>query len=164
VAEAVIGRLVTQFPEIRVFCGVSDEHDAPAGLKTAAGEARSALANARAAGRSNAPVRFQDSTLRRVLVELLSSDPARASVNELLAPLDRLGHRRARTAVRTLQVYLDERGSLVRAGRALHLHPNAVAYRIKGIRAKLDVDLDDADQRLALQLACRARLLTGPGP
>jgi DNA-binding PucR family transcriptional regulator len=44
------------------------------------------------------------------------------------------------------------------------LHPNAVAYRIKGIRAKLDVDLDDADQRLALQLACRARLLTGPGP
>ncbi|MDX6535187.1 MAG: hypothetical protein QOF68_2931, partial [Gaiellales bacterium] len=124
---------------------------------------RSALATARAAARSNAPVMFQDSTLRRVLVELLSSDPARASVNELLAPLDRLGPRRARTAVRTLQVYLDERGSLVRAGRVLHLHPNAVAYRIKGIRAKLDVDLDDADQRLALQLACRARLLTTAG-
>jgi DNA-binding PucR family transcriptional regulator len=77
----------------------------------------------------------------------------------VLAPLEALGPRRAQTAVRTLQVYLDERGSLKRAGTSLHLHRNAVAYRIRRIAEVLDADLDDAEQRLALQLACRAWLL-----
>jgi DNA-binding PucR family transcriptional regulator len=34
-----------------------------------------------------------------------------------------------------------------------------VANRLRGITELLEVDLDDPDQRLALQLACRARLL-----
>ncbi len=41
----------------------------------------------------------------------------------------------------------------------LHLYRNAVANRIRGITELLDVDFEDPDQRLALQLACRARLL-----
>jgi hypothetical protein len=36
---------------------------------------------------------------------------------------------------------------------------NAVANRLRGITELLDVDLDDPDQRLAPQLARRARLL-----
>jgi hypothetical protein len=34
-----------------------------------------------------------------------------------------------------------------------------VANRIRGITELLDVDFEDSDQRLALQLGCRARLL-----
>jgi DNA-binding PucR family transcriptional regulator len=34
-----------------------------------------------------------------------------------------------------------------------------VAYRLRQITDLLAVDLGDCDQRLALQLACRARLL-----
>jgi DNA-binding PucR family transcriptional regulator len=34
-----------------------------------------------------------------------------------------------------------------------------VANRIRTITELLDIDLEDSDQRLALQLACRARLL-----
>ena len=104
-------------------------------------------------------VAYDATGLRRMLVEWLASDAARESVRELLAPLDALGPVRGHEMVRTLGAYLDERGSLVRAGRTLHLHPNAVAYRIRQIRERTGCDLDDADQRLALQLACRARLL-----
>ena len=66
--------------------------------------------------------------------------------------------------MRTLHAYLDERGSLVRCAERLHLHRNAVGYRMRAIREQLGVDLDDPDQRLALQLACRSRLLDGDGP
>jgi DNA-binding PucR family transcriptional regulator len=48
---------------------------------------------------------------------------------------------------------------MVRTAQKLHLHRNAVTNRLRSITELLDVDLDDPDQRLALQLACRARLL-----
>jgi DNA-binding PucR family transcriptional regulator len=79
----------------------------------------------------------------------------------LLGPLDELGPARSRAAAQTLHAWLDEQGSLVRCAERLHLHRNAVGYRIRQIRERLDVDLDDPDQRLALQLACRSRLLGG---
>ena len=53
----------------------------------------------------------------------------------------------------------DEQGSIVRTAKALHLHRNAAAYRLRRITDLLEVDLEDPDQRLALQLACRARLI-----
>jgi DNA-binding PucR family transcriptional regulator len=61
--------------------------------------------------------------------------------------------------VRTLGAYLDNYGSLTRTAEALHLHRNSVAYRIKRIFELLDADPDEPDERLILQLACRARLL-----
>ena len=64
-----------------------------------------------------------------------------------------------RSAIRTLAAYLDEQGSIVKTADRLHLHRNAVTNRLRTITELLDVDLEDPDQRLALQLACRARLL-----
>jgi sugar diacid utilization regulator len=160
VAEQVLHGVLGGRRTLALVCGVSGEHDGIYGLRAATAEARAALVTVRAEARINVPLSFDASPFRRLLVELLSSQTARSSVHALLAPLDRMGPRRARTAVGTLQVYLDERGSLSRSGERLHLHPNAVAYRIKQIRSQLDSDLDDPDQRLALQIACRARLMT----
>jgi DNA-binding PucR family transcriptional regulator len=97
--------------------------------------------------------------LQPMLLEWYGSDTARQAIRELLTPLDELGGERAETAISTLQAYLDEQGSLIRAAARLQVHRNAVAYRMRRISKLLDVDLHDADQRLALQLACRARLL-----
>jgi sugar diacid utilization regulator len=160
VAAALVGELASRPRASALVCGVSGEHEAILGLRTATYEARAALAAARAESRVNEPLSFEATPVRRLLVELVSSSTAaRHSVEALLAPLDQLGPRRARTAVDTLQVYLDERGSLVAAGRRLHLHPNAVGYRMRRIREQLDLDLEDPEQRLALQLACRARVI-----
>jgi sugar diacid utilization regulator len=158
-ARTLLDRVVHGRRSLSLVCGVSGDHEGLEGLRAAAGEARAAVAAARVEGRRNSPLSFDASPLRRLLAEIASSPAARSSVESLLAPLDRLGPRRARTAIGTLQVYLDERGSLTQAGRRLHLHPNAVAYRIKQIRGQLEVDLADPDQRLALQVACRARLM-----
>jgi len=145
----------------RVTAGIGGPHPGLLGIRSSAAEARGAISSLRATGTVEEIAVFDAAGLRRMLVEWLASDTARRSVDELLEPLDRQPADRARSLVETLQVYLDEQGSLVRAGRALHLHPNAVGYRMRRIRELLQSDLGDPDQRLALQIACRARLALG---
>ncbi|MEU6009599.1 helix-turn-helix domain-containing protein [Streptomyces sp. NPDC047453] len=47
-------------------------------------------------------------------------------------------------------------GELVATGRALGLHRNTVTARLRQVRDRIGVDLDDPGHRLALQMACRA--------
>ncbi len=129
------------------------------GLRASAAEARGALLAARAVGKPAGVAAHDAVGVQRMLMEWYASDTARASVRDQLAPLEKLGPGRAETAIRTLAAYLDEQGSIVKTAQRLHLHRNAVANRLRGITELLDVDFDDPDQRLALQLACRARLL-----
>jgi sugar diacid utilization regulator len=144
---------------LRFRAGVGSPHEGPMGMRASAAEARGALLAARSARRPPGVAAHDVVGVQRMLMEWYSSDTARASVRDQLAPLEKLGPGRAETAIQTLAAYLDEQGSIVKTAQKLHLHRNAVANRLRGITDLLDVDLDDPDQRLALQLACRARLL-----
>jgi sugar diacid utilization regulator len=152
---AIRGRL----PALRLRGGVGTPHEGPMGLRASAAEARIALVAARSAGKPESVATHDATGVQRMLMEWYASDTAQASVRAQLAPLERLGPARGETAIRTLAAYLDQQGSIVRTAGVLHLHRNAVAYRLRRITDLLGVDLDDPDQRLALQLACRARLL-----
>jgi sugar diacid utilization regulator len=158
-AERALLAIGARLPALRFRAGVGAPHEGPMGLRASAAEARGALLASRAA-RKPAGVAAHDAVgVRRMLMEWYASDTARASVRDQLAPLEKLGPARAETAIRTLAAYLDEQGSIVKTAQKLHLHRNAVANRLRGITELLEMDLDDPDQRLALQLACRARLL-----
>ena len=159
VAERVRDVIVASSPGGAPRCGVGAAHPGLGGLRSSDAEARAAL-EAAAPGTVNA---FDPVGIQRMLVEWYATDAARASVADLLQPLDELGGHRAEEAVHTLGTYLDHGGSVVAAARDLHLHRNAVAYRMRRIQTLLDLDLDDPDQRLALHLACRARSLSRPG-
>jgi DNA-binding PucR family transcriptional regulator len=158
-AERALQAIGARFPALRFRAGVGAAHEGPMGLRASAAEARSALAAARAARKPSGVAALDAVGIRRMLLEWYSSDTVRASVHDQLAPLEKLGSGRADTAIRTLATYLDEQGSIIRTAQKLHLHRNAVTNRLRSITELLDVDLDDPDQRLALQLACRARLL-----
>ena len=158
-AERALQAIMARLPALRFRAGVGAAHEGPMGLRASAAEARGALAAARAARRPAGVAAHDAVGIRRMLMEWYASDTVRASVRDQLAPLERLGPARADTAIRTLAAYLDEQGSVVRTAERLHLHRNAVTNRLRSITELLDVDLDDPDQRLALQLACRARLL-----
>src|SRR6266545_1729285 len=158
-AARALQALRERLPALPFRAGVGSAHEGPTGLRASATEARVALFAARAA-RKPAGVAAHDAVgVQRMLMEWYASDTARASVRDQLAPLEKLGQARADTAIRTLAAYLDEQGSIGKTAQRLHLHRNAVANRIRGIIELLDVDFEDPDQRLALQLACRARLL-----
>lgn len=154
------------FPTATFYCGVGAHHHGPPGLRQSATQAATAAAAARGWGRPGTPVHIDAVGLPPLLVEWLGTPGAQESMRRLLAPLlDGGDAARAETAIRTLHVYLDERGSLARAGERLHLHKNAVSYRMRRIREQLpEVDLDDPDRRLELQLACRAWLTRAGRP
>jgi hypothetical protein len=154
-ARLVVERLRSRFPALELRGGIGRAHPGVAGLRASAAEARAAVAGAPLNGVNV----FDDSRIHRMLSEWYASDAVRDSVRELLAPLDALGPVRAARAIKTLRTYLDTGGSLVETGKALHLHRNAVAYRMRRILDALDADLDDPDRRLTLHLACRAREL-----
>ncbi|MHB1594543.1 MAG: PucR family transcriptional regulator [Streptosporangiaceae bacterium] len=158
-ATRALDAIQTRFGALRLRAGVSTPHEGPFGLRAAAAEARGAIIAARAAGKPPGVTAHDATGVQRMLMEWYASDTARASVRVQLAPLERLGPERSETAIRTLAAFLDEQGSTSKTAARLHLHRNAVTYRMRQITALLGVDLDDPDQRLALQLACRARLL-----
>jgi hypothetical protein len=158
-AQDVIRR-VTSRDDTELVCGIGGVYSGVTGLRASAAEAQAAVTAARAAHRTNTPVSFDKAGLRRTLLEWFSTDTAREAVDSILQPLDRLGADKRKSSIETLQAYLDNQGSLVQTGKQLHLHRNAVGYRIKRIFEMLEVEFDDADTRLLLQLACRARSLS----
>ncbi len=167
-AEALVRRFLddalssvtANHPEARVRAGVATPHRGASGLRTSAEEARIAVASARLSDDAVNVATFDSLGLQRMLAEWLVTDTARDTVSDLLAPLDALGVEKSRVAVETLHAYLDERGSLQRAAARLNLHRNAVVYRMAQISETLPNDLTDPNERFALQLACRARLMT----
>jgi hypothetical protein len=160
-AGALLDALRSGLGGPRLHCGLAGPRPGADGLRACAYEALAAMGAARALGRTDAPVPIEAVALPRALIEWLTSDAGRLATQRLLGPLDALGPERCLAAVETLHAWLDEQGSLVRCAERLHLHRNAVGYRIRRIRERLDVDLDDPDQRLALQLAVRSRLASG---
>jgi sugar diacid utilization regulator len=158
-AEQVVRRVLSRAPDVTLLCGVGSTHVGAPGLRTTAAEARAALAAGRAGGHVNAPVAFDEVGLQRTLMEWFASDTAREAVDSLLAPIDELGSEKSQVMLHTLRFYLDSQGSTTKAAEHLHMHRNAVAYRINRIFQLLDVDRHDPETRLMLQLACRARSL-----
>jgi hypothetical protein len=157
--ERTMGPLREALPTTLVHCGVGSAHQGPAGLLSSAAEAKAAVAVARTSGRPWTAVAFDTAGLRRGLIEWYTSDTARDAVATVLAPLVALGGARSERLIRTLHVYLDQQGSLTKTAEVLNLHRNAVSYRVHQIFSLLDVDPESPDDRLLLQLACRAREL-----
>jgi hypothetical protein len=158
-ADHMIQGVLARMPKAVVVCGVGSVHVGPVGLRTSAAEARAALAAGRASQRRNIAVPYDEVGLKRTLMEWYASDTAREAVDSLLAPLDGLTAAKRDASIRTLRSYLDNQGSLTQAAEELHLHRNAVAYRIDKIFERLGADRSDPETRLLLQLACRARSL-----
>jgi DNA-binding PucR family transcriptional regulator len=63
--------------------------------------------------------------------------------------------------MQTLRAYLDSFGDVAAAAQELHVHPNTVRYRIRGIEKLLATSLANPDVRLLLSLGLRATERSG---
>ena len=86
-----------------------------------------------------------------LLTDLLPEHPEFISDKvRALASADEAG-----TYVQTLRAYLDAFGSIPRAAEVLDVHPNTLRYRLRRALEISELDLEDADERIVLELGLR---------
>lgn len=157
--EKVLERTREPFPDIQILCGVGGCHEGLQGLRASQAEAIAAMQTARFREAFNEPVMFDAPGLSRLLVEWYSSSSVRQGIDDLLAPLAKLGPAKQKEYGTTLRLYLENNKSLTRTAQQMFLHRNTIAYRVNRIIELLGVDLDDPNQFLAVYLACYAQSL-----
>lgn len=140
-------------PQWAVVAGVGRVHHGPGGLAATLMEARDAATLARTHDYRPAAEHIDELGVARLLAAWQDSEILRAFAETALAPLRGVD---GGQLLRTLQVYLEAGGSVSITGQVLGLHRNSVTARLHRLRERLGVDLDDPNQRLALQLACRS--------
>jgi hypothetical protein len=140
-------------PHWEVVAGVGRVHHGSTGLVSTLLEARDAATLARTHEHRPAAEHIDELGVARLLAAWQDSEILRAFAETALAPLRGID---GGQLLRTLRVYLEAGGSVSTTSHVLGLHRNTVTARLHRLRERLGIDLDDPNQRLALQLACRS--------
>lgn len=136
-----------------LVAGIGRPHPGPGGLADTLTEAGDAACLARSHEFRPAVEHADELGVARLLATWQQSDVTRAFAETALAPLRAPEHGHL---LATLRVFLESGGSVITAAQTLGVHRNTVGIRLRQLRERLGIDLDDPNQRLALQMACRA--------
>lgn len=137
--------------------GVGRPYAGVNGLAASYREAEEALAIGQSLLGGGRTSYFGDLGIRRLLFPLRDSPELRAFYDEYLGALESYDERHGTELIRTLEGFFAHHGNHVRAAEALHLHRNTLLYRLARIQSIAGLDLDDAEVRLAVQVALRLR-------
>jgi sugar diacid utilization regulator len=119
-------------------------------------QAESALRVQRMAGWADGAICYEHLGVYQLLAEVEDDAVTEAFIRRWLDPLLEYDRRRDAELVTTLQRYLECGGSYDDTSTALFIHRSTLKYRLQRIREITGYDLNHADTRFNLQLACRA--------
>jgi purine catabolism regulator len=160
-AERLRERLGTLLGDTRVTIGLGRHHPGIAGLAASYREAEQALAIGRALLGGGRCVHFEHLGVQRLLFQLRDNPELASFYDDLLGKLQAHDERQGAELVNTLEAFFECHGNHVRTAQRLHLHRNTLLYRLERARTVLTVDLDDAETRLALQVALKIGRVLG---
>jgi purine catabolism regulator len=147
---------------LRLHAGIGRPYLGLPGLRSSLAEAKEAGTIAQAAGGPFGVQHIDDMGIRRILLGWYASEAFSDFAHTLLAPLLTLDS--GAELIHTLETFLNAQSSATLAASQLGVHRNTVLHRISRIRGLLTADLDDPEERLAIQLACRVAKLGPPAP
>ncbi|MDQ6747593.1 MAG: GAF domain-containing protein [Candidatus Dormibacteraeota bacterium] len=132
-----------------------EAHDLP----RAHDEARQSLRLARRGGATGRVSSYRNLGAFRLLLEVQNPLAVSRFVDETLGPLLRYQQGRRTPLIQTLEALSAQHWNRRAAARVLHLHVNSLSYRVTRIEQLLGASLEDAETRVALSIALRARTL-----
>ena len=160
-AERLRLRLASLLTSEHVTIGVGRYHAGIAGLALSYREAEQALAIGRALLGGDRSVHFEHLGVQRLLFQLRDNPELASFYDDLLGKLQAHDERQGAELVNTLEAFFECHGNHVRTAQRLHLHRNTLLYRLDRAKQVLGVDLDDAETRLALQVALKIGRVIG---
>ena len=152
-ARACLEHVRHSFPAAVLTAGLGGACREPVDIARAYAQARRTIETARRLGRVGEVVAFEDLGIHRLLLQVPEPAELRAFADEVLGPIVVHERRHRSDYLRTLAVYFRENGSLQRAARRLHVHPNTVTYRLSRVEALAGLDLSRYQDRLMAQVA-----------
>ncbi|WP_240689017.1 helix-turn-helix domain-containing protein [Ammoniphilus sp. YIM 78166] len=96
---------------------------------------------------------FEESGAYTLLNNLKDPSVATLFINKYLTPLLNYTEGKGADLFNTLRMYLDKNGNLKDTMDALYIHRSTLRYRIERIREVLELDLENAENRLNLMIA-----------
>jgi len=145
----------------RCSAGVSRVARGVQELRAAVAQAVDALALGQRVDGRLSPYYYEELGLYRLLAGLRARDEVQRFYEETLAPLARYDATHGSELVHTLDCFFAQNANASQASRALYIHRNTLNYRLQRIVEITGLDLDDAEARLALQLALKINRLSG---
>lgn len=131
------------------------------GLRRAIGQAMDSWELGQRIAARPSPYFYEELGLYRLLAGLRARDEVKRFYAETLEPLVRYDRAHHTDLVHTLEVFFEQNANASQTARALYVHRNTLNYRLQRIMEITGLDLDDAEVRLALQLALKIYHLTG---
>jgi PucR family transcriptional regulator, purine catabolism regulatory protein len=142
-------------PGARVHLAVSSPVRIARELGHGLHEAGQTLELARRLGVADRPLAFEHLGVYRILLDGGGSQHRRDFVEDALGPLARYDADHGTQLVPTLRAYVQADYNANKTARALYVHPNTLAYRLRTIRRLLGGDPARGDLRLTVELALK---------
>jgi len=156
-AQTARERIMALAPEVRLAIGLGKPGAGLSGLRRSFAQAREALTLAQTLFDGDKVVSFGDLGLYHLLNHLQGCDQLLDFYNQTLAPLQNYDWEHGTQLVNTLEAFFAHHGNVSQTAEALYLHRNSLLYRLERIAEISSMDINDADDRFALQLALKLR-------
>ena len=143
-----------------LFCGIGRSLIGVDGLYDALRQAEESLDwGRRLFSSAGGVLTANDVAMYRLLYDLRGSQEAYRFYHATLGSLVQYDQKHGTELLPSLETYLRYHGNMSQAAKALHVHRNTLIYRLKRIGQISGLDLDEAETRLALQMALRLSYL-----
>lgn len=163
VARQVDGVLSKPLRGARFWIGLGRFHPNLKGLSVSYQEALKAIGIGRALSGGSRVIHFDDLGVYRLLHLVRGEQELLSFLDETIGPLARYDNEKNTSLVRTLEAFFECGGNLRKMAEKLFTHYNTVSYRIERIQQILGVNLDNAQDRLNLEIGLKITKISDCG-
>lgn len=147
-------KLLQEFPSSRLLCGISGPVEELAQWPETYHQAVQAMHLASRL-HLDEPVEFNSMGVYQLLTEMEDLPMARQYCEQVIGSLIEYDESHSSNLVQTIDAYFDHHGNISQTAETLFIHRNTLLYRLDRIQELTGQDLDNPNDRLALQLALK---------
>jgi purine catabolism regulator len=151
----LVEQLQSEFPGANVYIGLSGPAKALVDWQETYEESLQAMQLSQRLKIGNQIVEFKSLGVYKLLYELEGQPTVRRFADEIMSSLVEYDEQNRGSLVKTVEAYFNHHGNISQTAESLFVHRNTLLYRMERIQELTQMQLDEANMRLALHLALK---------